>query len=78
MSYVPTSLSIFKSVIASSSSPVLASWLYAPYKPAVCVIFAVLNLIFNCPGFELTIAVYRGLPTRCPFLYIPYVLYVPV
>jgi len=74
MSYIPTSLSKFESVIASSSSPILASWLYAPYKPAVCIIFAALNLILNYPGLKLTIAVYRGLPTGRP---LPYVLYVP-
>jgi len=74
VSYIPTSLSKSKSVIASSSSPVLAGWLYAPYKPATCVIFAVLNLILNYPGLKLTIAVHRGLSTRRP---LPCVLYVP-
>ena len=74
MSCVLTSLSIFKSVIASSSSPVLASWLYAPCKPAVCVMFAVLNLILDCPGLELSMAVYTGLLIRYP---LPYVLCVP-
>ena len=52
VSCVPTSLSKSKSVIASGSSPVLAGWLCAPYKPAACVVFAALNLILNCPGLE--------------------------
>ena len=74
ISYVPTSLSKFKFVIASSSSPVLTSWLCAPYKPAACVMFAALNLILDCPGLELAVAVYRGLFTGRP---LPYVLCVP-
>jgi len=76
--YVSTSLSKFKSVIASGSSPVLAGWLYAPYKLAACIIFTALNLILNCPGLELAIAVYRGLPTGRPLPYILCVPYVPV
>jgi len=40
----------------------------------MCVVFAALNLILNCPGLKLTIAVHRGLPTGRP---LPYVLYVP-
>ena len=36
--------------------------------------FTALNLILNYPGLELTVAVYRGLPTRRS---LPYVLYVP-
>ena len=63
VSCVSTSLSKSESVIASGSSPVLAGWLYAPCEPAACVMFAVLNLIFDCPGLELAVAVYRGLPT---------------
>jgi len=74
ISYVLTSLSKSKSVIASSSFPVLTGWLYAPYKPAACIVFAALNLILNYPGLELAVAVYRGLPTGRP---LPYVLYVP-
>jgi len=78
MSCVPTSLSKSKSVIASGSSPILTSWLYAPYKPAACVIFAVLNLILNCPGLKLTVAVYGGLPTRRPLPCVPCIPCVPV
>jgi len=78
MSCIPTSLSKSKSVIAFSSSPILTSWLYAPYKPAIYVIFAALNLILNCPGLELAIAVHRGLPTRRPLPCVLYVPYVPV
>ena len=77
MSYIPTSPSISKSVITFSPSPVLAGRLYAPYKSALCVILAVLNLILNCPGLELAIAVYGGLPTGRPLPYIPYIPYVP-
>jgi len=78
MSCIPTSLSKSKSVIASSSSPILAGWLYAPYKLAICVMFAALNLILNCPGLELAVAVYRGLFTRCPLPCVLYVPYVPI
>jgi len=74
ISYVPISLSKFKSVIASGSSPVFTGWLYTPYKLAVCVIFTVLNLILNYPGLKLAVAIYRGLPTGRP---LPYVLYIP-
>jgi len=74
MSCVPTSLSKSKSVIASGSSPILASWLYAPYKLAMCVVFTALNLFLNYPGLKLAVAVYRGLPTGRP---LPCVLYVP-
>jgi len=74
VSYIPTSLSKSKSIIASSSSPVLAGWLYAPYKLAAYIIFATLNLILNCPGLELTVAIHRGLPTRRS---LPYILYIP-
>jgi len=78
VSYVPTSLSKSKSVIASGSSPILAGWLYAPYKPATCVIFAALNLILNYPGLKLAVAVHGGLPTGRPLPYVPYVPYIPV
>jgi len=78
MSYIPTSLSKSKSVIASSSSPILAGWLCAPYKPAIYVIFTMLNLILNYPGLKLTIAIHRGLPTRRSLPYVLYIPYVPV
>ena len=74
ISCVSTSLSKSKSVITSGSSPILAGWLYAPYKPAMCVVFTALNLILNCPGLELTVAVHRGLSTGRP---LPCVLCVP-
>jgi len=72
--------SLFKSefVITSSSSPILTSWLYTPYKPAAYIIFAALNLILNCPGLELAVAIYRGLPTGRPLLYVLCVPYVPI
>jgi len=78
MSYVPISLSKSKSIIASGSSPVLASWLYAPHKPAVYIMFAALNLILNCPSLKLAIAVYGGLPTRRSLPCILYVPYIPI
>jgi len=78
VSYVPTSLSKSESIIASSSSPVLTSWLYAPYKPAIYVMFAILNLILNCSGLKLTIAVYRGLPTGRSLPCVLYVPYIPI
>ena len=78
VSYIPTSLSKSESVITSSSSPVLAGWLYAPYKPAMYIIFAVLNLILNCPGLKLAVAVHRGLPTRRPLPCVPCIPYVPI
>jgi len=74
VSCVPTSLFKSKSVIASGSSPILAGWLYAPYNLAAYIIFTALNLILNCPGLKLAIAVYRGLPTGRS---LPCVLYVP-
>jgi len=74
ISCVPTGLSKSKFVIASSSSPVLAGWLYTPCKPAACVVFAALNLILDCPGLKLAVAVYRSLLTGRP---LPCVLYVP-
>jgi len=78
ISCVPTSLSKSKSVITSGSSPVLAGWLYTPYKPAACVMFTMLNLILNCPSLELAVAVYRGLPTGRPLPYVPCVPCVPI
>jgi len=78
VSYIPTSLSKSKSVIASGSSPVLAGWLYAPYKPAIYIIFTALNLILNYPGLKLAVAVYGGLPTRRSLPCILYVPYIPV
>jgi len=78
VSCVPISLSKSKSVIASGSSPVLASWLYTPYKLAACIIFAVLNLILNYPGLKLAVAIHRGLPTGRPLPYVLYVPYVPI
>jgi len=78
MSYVPTSLSKSKSIIASGSSPVLAGWLYAPYKPAIYIIFTALNLILNCPGLKLAIAIYGGLPTRRSLPCILYIPYIPI
>ena len=73
ISYVLTSLSKSKSIIASGSSPVLTSWLYTPYKLATGVIFTTLNLILNCPGLKLAVAVHRGLPTGRPLPCVPYV-----
>jgi len=78
MSCVPTSASISKSIIISSSSPNLTSWLYILYRLAVNIIFAALSLILNYPGLKLTIAVYRGLPTGRPLPYIPYNPYIPI
>ena len=78
LSYVLTSPFISKSIITSSPSPVLIGRLYAPYKLALYIILAVLNLILDCPGLELTIAVYMGLPTRWPLPCVPCVPYVPV
>jgi len=78
VSYIPTSLSKSKSIIASGSSPVLTSWLYAPYKLAIYIVFTALNLILNYPGLKLTIAVYRGLPTRRSLPCILCVPYIPV
>ena len=45
---------------------------------AANVIFATLSLILNCPGLELAIAVYRGLPIRCPFFCVPCDPYIPI
>ena len=78
MSCVPTSASISKSVIIFSSSPVLTSWLYALYRSAINIIFTALNLILNCPGLKLAIAIHRGLFIGRPLPYIPYNPYVPI
>jgi len=78
MSCIPISASISKSVIVSGSFPVLTSWLYALYRLAVNVIFAILNLILNCPGLKLAIAIYRGLPIGRPLPYVPCDPYVPI
>jgi hypothetical protein len=78
MSCVFTSTSISKSVIISSSPPVLTSWLYALYKSAINVIFTALSLILNYPSLELTVAVYRGLFTRYPLPCIPCDPYIPI
>jgi hypothetical protein len=78
MSYVSISASISKSIIISSSSPILTSWLYALYRSAVNIIFTALNLILNCPSLKLTIAIYKGLPTRRPLPYVPYNPYIPI
>ena len=78
MSCISTSLFKSKSIITSGSSPVLAGWLYAPYKLATCIIFTVLNLILNCPGLKLAVAIYRGLPTGRFFPYVLYVPYIPI
>jgi len=77
MSYVPTSASISKSIIVSSSSPNLTSQLYALYRLAINIIFTALSLILNYPSLKLTIDIHRGLPTGRPLPYIPYNPYIP-
>ena len=62
--YVPTSPSISESVITFSPSPILTRRLYTPYKSALYIMLAALNLILNCPSLKLSMAIYRGLPTR--------------
>jgi len=74
MSYVPTSASISKFVIVSSSSPILTSRLYALYRLAVNIIFTALSLILNYPSLKLAIAVHGGLPIGRP---LPCVFYNP-
>ena len=71
ISYIPTSLSISKSIIIFSFSPILTSRLYTLYRSATNIIFTVLSLILNYPSFKLTIAIYRGLPIGRPLPYIP-------
>ena len=78
MSCMPTSASISKSIIISSSSPKFTGWLYNLYRLAANVIFTVLSLILNCPGLELAIAIYRGLPIGRSLPCIPYNPYVPI
>jgi len=78
MSCISTSASISKSVIISSSSPSFTGWLYALYRLAINVRFAVFSLILNCPSLKLAIAVYRGLPIGRPLPYIPCDPYVPI
>ena len=76
MFYIPTSPFIFKYIIIFSLSFVFTGRLYTPYKSALYIIFAALNLIFNCLSLEFTIAVYKGLPTGQPFFYILCVPYI--
>ena len=78
ISCVPTSASISKSVIVSSSSPSLTGWLYALYRLAVNIRFTIFSLILNYPGLKLTVAVYRGLPIGRSLPYIPCNPYIPV
>jgi hypothetical protein len=78
MSYVSINTSISESVIISSSPPVFTSWLYALYRSAINIIFTALSLILNCPGLELTVAVYKGLLTGRPLPYIPCNPYIPI
>ena len=62
--YIPINPSISKSVITSSPSPILTGRLYTSYKPAVYVIFTALNLILDCLGLKLAMAIYSGLLTK--------------
>ena len=78
MSYIPTSAFISESVIISSSSPSLTSWLYTLYRSAVNIKFAAFSLILNYPSFKLAIAVHGGLPIGYPLPCVPYNPYVPV
>ena len=78
MSYIPINASISKSVIISSSSLILTSWLYALCESAANIIFAALSLILNYPGLELAVAIYEGLPTGRPLPYVPCDPYVPI
>ena len=71
MSYFPINPFISKSVIISSSSLVLIRWLCALCKLAVYIVFAALNLILDCLGLELAVAVPGGLFTRQPLFYVP-------
>ena len=77
MSYIPISPFISKSIITFDPSPILAKRLYTPYKSALYIMLAILNLILDCLGFELAVAVYRGLPTGRPLPCVPCVLCVP-
>jgi len=78
MFYIPTSPSRFKSIIISSSSPILTGRLYTLYRSAINIIFATLNLIFNYPSLKLTIAIYRGRLIGRPLLYVPCNPYIPI
>ena len=78
MSYIPTSASISKSIIVSSSSPSLTSQLYTLYRLAINIRFAAFSLILNYPSLKLTIVIYRGLPIGCSLPYIPCNPYVPI
>jgi len=78
MSYIPTSASISKSIIIPSSSPNFASWLYALYRLAANVKFAILSLILNYPSLKLAIAIYRGLPIGRPLPCVPCNSYIPI
>ena len=78
MFYIPTSASIFKFIIISSSSPNLTGWLYTLYRLAANVIFTALSLILNYPSLKLTVAVYRGLPMGRPLPYVPCNPYIPI
>jgi len=78
ISYVPTSASISEFIIVSSSSPIFTSWLYTLYGLAVNVIFTILNLILDCPGLKLAIAIHRGLSIGRPLSYIPCNPYIPI
>lgn len=60
-----------KSIIITSSSPVLAGRLCALCGSAANVIFAALSLILDCPGLEPAVAVHRGLPTGRPLPCVP-------
>jgi len=44
----------------------------------MCIMFATLNLILNCPGLKLAVAVYGGLSTRRPLPCVLYVPYIPI
>jgi len=76
ISCVPTSASISKSVIISGSSPTGRLW--ALCGSAANVMFAALNLILDCPGLELAIAVHRGLSIGRPLPCVPCDLCVPM
>ena len=64
MSYIPTKPFISKSIITFGFSLVFTKWLYTLYELALYIIFIALNLIFDCLGFKLAVAVYGGLLTR--------------
>ena len=77
MSCVPTSPSISESIITTNPSLIPARRLYALYKSALCVVLAALNLILDCPGLELAVAVHGVFPTGLPLLCVPCVPCVP-